>query len=193
MAIEQYHRRAYHAIAHDTGGLIVEFTLHIEKVDPDHRWNRVEALDGAFCRFLSCRDEATFAWFGEPDGGPLRLATTTGSTLTKRHDFRALHQSPLLEIRQYRIAPGQRPRFAEFFRDRARPSLERWGIAVYGPFDDLDDPNNFVWLRGFPNMVERDRRKASFYQSKLWLEEMQDEAFSMIEDYSNVLLAMPVA
>jgi hypothetical protein len=172
---------------------MMEYELHIEKVDPEYRWNRVQDLNGdALCRLLSCRDEATFAWFSKPRGGGLRLATTLGSTLNEPQDFRQLHESPLVEIRQYRIAAGQRARFTEFFRDRARPSLNRYDIAVYGPFHDLDDPNNFVWLRGFPNMAERDRRKASFYQSKLWLEEMQDEAFSMIEDYSNVLLVSPV-
>ena len=43
-----------------------------------------------------------------------------------------------------------------------------------------------------PDLVERDRRKAAFYGSKLWLEELQDEAFSMIEDYTNVLLVAAV-
>jgi hypothetical protein len=47
--------------------------------------------------------------------------------------------------------------------------------------------------RAVPRLVsERDRRKAAFYQSRQWLEELQDQAFSMIEDYSNVLLVAPL-
>ena len=170
----------------------MEITLHIEKVDPDVRWNRVQEIDGAFCRFISFRDDATLAWFGAPNGSGIRLASRDDSSITTVDGLRVLSQSPVLEIRQYRIAAGQLARFAEFFRNRSLEPLKRHDMAVYGPFDDLDDPNNFVWLRGFPDLVERDRRKAAFYESKLWLEELQDEAFSMIEDYSNVLLVAPV-
>ena len=65
-------------------------------------------------------------------------------------------------------------------------------MPVYGQFDDLDDENVFVFLRGFSDMVDRDRRKNAYYRSPLWLNELQDEAFSMIDDYSNVLLVTPV-
>ena len=170
----------------------MEIALHIEKVDPDVRWNRVQEIDGAFCRFISFHDDATLVWFGAPNGSGIRLASIGDSEITKSEDFRRLNETPLWEIRQYRIAPGQRARFEEFFRNRALEPLKRYGMIIHGRFDDLDDPNNFVWLRGFPDLIERDRRKAAFYQSKLWLEELQDEAFSMIEDYSNVLLVAPV-
>ena len=172
----------------------MEFALHIDKAEPDYRWNRVQALGGeAIVRFVSFRDDATFAWFSVADGsGGIRLAPALGSAITAPEHFRRVLGSPLLEIRQYRIAPGERARFAKFFIEKSLRPLERCGMAVHGQFDDLDDENNFVWLRGFPDLLERDRRKADFYQSKLWLEELQDEAFSMVKDYSNVLLVMPV-
>jgi hypothetical protein len=172
----------------------MEFELHIDKVDPDYRWNRMQELGtDNLARFISYRDDATLAWFTIASGnGGIRLVPAVGSTITEPEHFRRVNESPVVEIRQYRIAPGQRARFAEFFRLRSLPPLIDFGMAVYGAFDDLDDANNFVWMRGFPDLAERDRRKAAFYQSKLWLEELQDEAFSMIEDYSNVLLAMPV-
>ena len=170
----------------------MEVSLHIERVDPDDRWNRVQEVGGALCRFISCRDDATFAWFGAPNGSGIRMRSLDDSELAKPEDFRALNGTPFWEIRQYKIKPGQRTRFEEFFRSRAVEPLRAYGMLVHGRFEDLDDPDNFVWLRGFPDIVERDRRKAAFYGSKLWLEEMQDEAFSMIEDYTNVLLVAPV-
>lgn len=172
---------------------MMEIELHIEKAEPDERWNRVQALGADhLARFISYRDDATFAWLSVGNSSGIRLVTAPGSTITKAEEFRRVAESPVIEIRQYRIAAGQRGRFAKFFVERTLPAQEHYRMAVYGHFDDLDDENNFVWWRGFPSLVERDRRKAEFYGSKLWLEELQDEAFSMIEDYSNVLLAAPV-
>jgi hypothetical protein len=164
----------------------MEIELHIEKAEPDERWRRVQALGtGNLGRFISYRDDATFAWLREGNSSGIRLVTAHGS-------IRGIAESPVIEIRQYRIAPGQRARFAKFFVERCLRPLEQYGMAVYGAFDDVDDDTNFVWFRGFPSLVERDRRKAEFYGSKLWLEELQDEAFSIVKDYSNVLLAAPV-
>jgi hypothetical protein len=110
-----------------------------------------------------------------------------GCTIQSFEELRRM-ADPILELRQYRIAAGKRASFATFLRDRTLAEQTRLGMNVYGPFDDLEDANNLVWFRGFPDLVERDRRKAEFYQSRLWLNELQDEAFSMIEDYSNVML-----
>jgi len=164
-----------------------ELELHIAKVDPEERWNRVQALEAPL-KFVSYRDDATIAWFSASHTSGIRLAVCDGAKL----DFRRVHEWPVVELRQYRIKPGMRARFAEFFRDRATPAQARYDITVLGHFDDLGDANNFVWMRGFPSLVERDRRKSVFYTSRLWYDELQDDAFGMIEDYSNVLLAAPV-
>jgi NIPSNAP len=175
--------------------------LLICEVDMDYRWNWLQfARERVPHVFLSLRDDRTFvglrAAAGEVslDGGPSpmqrmtvrRLAPVSGCDLAR------VTQSPVLEIRQYRIRPGQRARFAAFYRDRCIEPQTRCGIAVYDQFDNRDDENVFTFLRGFPDMVERDRRKNDFYRSPLWLNELQDEAFSMIEDYTNVLLVTPV-
>lgn len=170
----------------------MNYELRVCEVDPDHRWNWLAALDGH--RFISYRDERTFVTLGSdplPDG-PVPLENVKVHRLSGTYDWPAVAQTPLLEIRFYRIAPGQRARFGEFFRAKAVPALHDHGMVVGGQFESLDDENVFVWFRGFPDMVERDRRKAVFYQGDLWLEEMEAEAFSMIEDYRNVLLVAPV-
>ena len=182
----------------------MEIELRIDEVEPGMRWNRLQSLAGvpAVAHFLSYRDDAKLVWFREPGAAvpddPLVQRTTVhhltpafGSTIGNVEDLGRIDAN-VLEIRRYRIAPGQRDRFARFFHDRTLDAQRRCGIAIYGQFNDRDDENLLVWLRGFPNLLERERRKADFYQSRYWVDELQDEAYAMIEDYTNVLLVMPV-
>jgi hypothetical protein len=185
----------------------LEIELHIETLDTERRWNRLQSFDepGTILgKFLSFRDDETFIWLRERDGHPsaknaeVRHATVRamkpaiGSTIRELRDFDRIHESPVLELRQYRLRPHTRNLFATFLRDRTFGEHERLGMAIYGPFDALDDEDVLVWFRGFPSLQERDRRKADFYQSRLWLDELENEAFSMIEDYRNVILITPV-
>jgi len=178
----------------------MEFELRIYEVDPDYRWNWMQSIEHPL-RFISLRDDRTFVCVnGAHTSTPSevkkltirRLAPASGSTITTAEELNRILESPVLEIRQYKIKPGERARFTTFFHDRTLASQGQYGMAVYGPFNDLDDENTLTWFRGFPDVVERDRRKNNFYQSALWLNELQDEAFSMIDDYSNVLLVTPV-
>ena len=186
----------------------MEIALHIEEVEIERRWERLHTLQGrgkVVGRFLSFQNDQTVAWLdalptGEPaPASPLvhgskvhTLTPQAGSTIAQLHDFERIRESPVVEIRFYRVFPGMRGRFAAFFRECSLEPLQRYGMAVYGPFDSLDDEDVVVWLRGFPDLLERERRKAAFYQSRLWLEELQDEAFSIIQDYRNNMLVMPV-
>ena len=178
----------------------MEIELRIYEVEPDYRWNWMQSIAHPL-RFISLRDDATFVCLNgthTTEPSPIRkltvrrLAPAFGSTITTVAELNRILESNVLEVRQYRIAPGQRERFAKFFVDKTLPAQAQYGMAVYGHFNDLDDDNTFTWFRGFPDVVERDRRKNEFYQSAYWLNELQDEAFSMIEDYSNVLLVTPV-
>lgn len=181
----------------------MEIELRIFDVEPDYRWNWLEYLaPHAAQRFVSYRDDATFvctrtagdaeAFEAVLAAGPSPVRKSTIRKLTGPGDFAMATASPVLEIRQYRLKPGTRARFAEFLQTRTAEPHVRHEMPLLGQFDDIDDENVHVFLRAFPSLVERDRRKAAFYQSALWLEELQDEAFAMIEDYSNVLLVMPV-
>jgi len=176
------------------------FELRIYEVDMDFRWNWLQSIDHPL-RFLSLRDDRTFVLLNgvhTSEPSPVekltirRLAPALASAITSPDQLDRILESNILEIRQYRIKPGQRSRFATFFSGRTLESQLQYGMPVYGQFDDLDDENIFVFLRGFSDMVERDRRKNAYYRSPLWLNELQDEAFSMIADYSNVLLVTPV-
>jgi hypothetical protein len=52
---------------------------------------------------------------------------------------------------------------------------------------DLDNPNRFAWLRGFPSLEERDRRKTAFYEGKLWKNDLERFAMPMLVSYDVTL------
>ena len=95
--------------------------------------------------------------------------------------------SMIVEVRSYRITPGRRDEFIEFFEKRSVPALRSHGMKVVGPLIDLENPNKFVFLRGFPSMDDLYRMKSEFYEGKLWKEELESVAMPMIESYDVVL------
>jgi len=63
-------------------------------------------------------------------------------------------------------------------------------MRVVGPFRDLEDPNRFVWLRGFPDMDERSYMLSAFYDGPVWRVH-RDAANATMIDSDNVLLLRP--
>ena len=180
----------------------MEIDLIIEKLEYERRWNRLQAFaerGTILGRFLSLRDDYQFVWLRERNDAAVsvqfivessvRRLTATADALL---DLDAILACAIVEIRQYRIAPGMRARFATFLREKTLAEQLRLGMTIYGPFEDDDDADVLTWLRGFPSLAERDRMKTAFYQGEHWLNELQDEAFAMIADYSNVILVTPV-
>lgn len=76
--------------------------------------------------------------------------------------------SAIVELRQYTLHPGTRDVLIELFDREFVESQEVLGIQVIGQFRDLDDPNRFVWLRGFRDMPSRARALAEFYGGPVW-------------------------
>ena len=93
----------------------------------------------------------------------------------------------IVEVRSYRITPGKRDEFIEFFKTRSVPALQSHGMKVIGPLIDLENPNKFVFLRGFPSMQDLHRMKEDFYEGKLWKEELEAIAMPMLESYDVML------
>jgi hypothetical protein len=93
----------------------------------------------------------------------------------------------IVEVRIYRIKPGQRDVFIDFFQARAVPALRAHGMKVLGPLLDLENPNKFVWLRIFPSLEERDRLRNAFYEGELWKNELESIAMPMLESYDVIL------
>ena len=93
----------------------------------------------------------------------------------------------IVEVRAYRIKPGHREEFIEFFETRAVPAQRTHGIKILGPLLDLENPNKFVFLRSFPSLEERDRMKEAFYEGEVWKNELEAIAMPLIESYDVIL------
>jgi NIPSNAP len=102
----------------------------------------------------------------------------------------ALHVCRVVELRQYTLRPGRRDVLIELFDTAFVESQEAVGMAVLGQFRDLDDPDRFVWLRGFPGMDARADSLAEFYGGPVWREHAKAANATMI-DVDNVLLLRP--
>ena len=101
-----------------------------------------------------------------------------------------LHGCSVVELRQYTLHDGTRERLIDLFENEFIESQEVLGIRVIGPFRDLEDPNRFVWLRGFPDMNERGRMLSAFYEGPVWRAH-RDAANATMIDSDNVLLLRP--
>jgi hypothetical protein len=96
-----------------------------------------------------------------------------------------------VELRQYTLHPGGRDVLIELFeREFIEPQQEA-GMEIIGTFVDLDDPNRFVWLRGFSDMESRANALATFYGGPIW-KEHRDAANATMIDSDDVLLLRPV-
>lgn len=63
-------------------------------------------------------------------------------------------------------------------------------MRIIGQFQDLDNPNRFVWLRGFSDMPIRAESLTAFYSGSVW-KANRNAANATMVDVSNVLLLRP--
>jgi hypothetical protein len=97
----------------------------------------------------------------------------------------------VVELRQYAMVPGRRDDLIEIFEREFVESQEALGMRVLGTFRDLDNPDRFVWLRGFDDMSSRLTGLTDFYGGPAW-KANRDAANATMDDVSNVLLLRPV-
>ncbi|MFF3254425.1 NIPSNAP family protein [Actinacidiphila glaucinigra] len=93
----------------------------------------------------------------------------------------------IVELRQYTLRPGARDTLTELFEREFVTGQEAAGIRVGGRFADLDDPDRFVWMRGFPGMPARLRSLRAFYGGPVWRAH-RDAANATMTDSDDVLL-----
>jgi len=97
---------------------------------------------------------------------------------------------PIVELRQYTLHPGKRDVLIDLFDREFVESQEALGMTIIGQFRDLDNPNRFVWLRGFPDMPSRVQALKDFYGGPVWKEHREAANATMINS-DNVLLLHP--
>src|SRR4029077_12038840 len=97
---------------------------------------------------------------------------------------------PVVELRQYTLHPGKLDVLIGVFDRELIESQEAVGMKVIGQFRDLDHPDHFVWLRGFPDMNSRAKALSDFYGGPVWKTHREAANATMI-DSDNVLLLRP--
>lgn len=97
----------------------------------------------------------------------------------------------VFELRQYTLRGGTRDAFVSLFEANFVESQNGVGAHVLGVFRDLDDPDRFVWMRGFRDMSARRDALHAFYGGQpAWLAN-RAAANAMIVDSDNALLLRP--
>src|SRR6476660_8067323 len=98
--------------------------------------------------------------------------------------------SAIVELRQYQHVAGKRDDLIALFEREFIEEQERLGMVILGQFRDLDDPDRFVWLRGFPDMVRRAEALHAFYTGPAW-RAYSGRANATMVSVDNVLLLRP--
>lgn len=98
----------------------------------------------------------------------------------------------VFELRNYQMQTGRRDALIEMFEDHFIESQEERGSHVIGTFRNLEDPDRFVWIRGFETMESRALALDSFYTSETWLSR-RSAANATIVDNDDVLLLSPLS
>src|SRR5882724_13422341 len=97
---------------------------------------------------------------------------------------------PIIELRHYTLHPGKRDVLIDLFDREFVETQEAVGVKAIGQFRDLDHPDRFVWLRGFPDMTSRAKALQDFYGGPVWKAHREAANPTMI-DSDNVLLLRP--
>ena len=84
-----------------------------------------------------------------------------------------------------------RSRFLEIFHSKSIPANREIGMKILGPFNSIEDPDTFFFMRGFPDLASREPMKARFYEGELWKGELEAVLMPMIEKYDVIVVDDP--
>jgi len=98
--------------------------------------------------------------------------------------------SAVVELRRYTLHPGQRETMIALFEREFIESQEADGMTVIAQFRDIDRPNTFTWMRGFPDLAARQASLGAFYGGPVWAAN-RDAANGTIVSSDNVYLLRP--
>ena len=98
----------------------------------------------------------------------------------------------IVELRRYATHPGRCDDLVTLFENEFIETQEACGMVPVAHYRDLDDPNAFVWFRGFPDMESRRTSLEAFYMRSPAWRTHRDAANATMVDSDNVLLLRPV-
>jgi hypothetical protein len=123
------------------------------------------------------------------------MALAAGAVAASIVDPKALFadtpEITVVELRQYTLRAGRREELTNLFEREFIEPQEAIGAHVLGIFRDLDDPDRFVWMRGFKDMPQRHAALQAFYTGPVWRANSSAANATML-DSANVLLLRPL-
>ncbi len=98
----------------------------------------------------------------------------------------------VVEFRNYVMQPGGRDVLIDIFERAFIEPQEALGAQVLGTFRNIDNPDRYVWLRGFADLEARFTALDGFYASDVW-KAHRAQANATMMSCDDVLLLRPVA
>jgi hypothetical protein len=90
-------------------------------------------------------------------------------------------EAMFFELRQYRMKPGQRERWAKFMEEKIIPFQVSKGMVVIGSFLGQEEEDLYVWIRRFESEEERKQLYKEVYESDYWKNEISPKVSEMID------------
>lgn len=97
----------------------------------------------------------------------------------------------VVELRNYLLKDDVTGAFIRYFEEHFLFSQREEGMHPLGQFGVVDEPNRFVWIRGFENMHTRLRGLSGFYGGPFW-QARRSEANAMMLESHDVHLLRPL-
>jgi hypothetical protein len=95
------------------------------------------------------------------------------------------------ELRQYAMRPGGRDALVDLFRGSLVAEQQACAMAIGGVYGDADQPDRFVWFRGFSGNAARTAALEEFYLGPRWARHREAANATMI-DSDDVVRLRPV-
>lgn len=93
-----------------------------------------------------------------------------------------------VELRLFRLHPGNRERFAARFADQLLPLHQRHGIKVVAWGPSLHDQDSFYVVRAHPSVEARQEAMDAMLGSDEWLMDQEETVLEMIESYNTCVV-----
>lgn len=98
----------------------------------------------------------------------------------------------VFELRRYTLKPGARETLIQVFDGHLVETQEAVGMSVVAQFRDPAAPDQFVWVRGFPDQAARSRALPTFYGGPVWAQHGPAANETMLA-WHDVLMLKPAA
>ena len=94
------------------------------------------------------------------------------------------------ELRQYQIAQGKMAEFVKFFDEEILPYQQSKGMTCVASYLAEDDPNTFIWIRGFDANLTDTELRTLLYEDPVWVEQFASRVKALLMDRHITLMKL---